>query len=149
MVDVFQNWANFWQRAFSTLVPPSSYTMTKVSKISWASQLSYEILYSSFEWKFRKDKLHFYQKTPPKSPHQLGLISFSSNEKKGYMQSYSLTWPRKSSFTLLDFFFQRRQQNFISPLLWQVLLNFVHDFTKKKRILIAFQKFYTWCYNEV
>ena len=29
--------------------------------------------YSSFEWKFRKDKLHFSQKTPPKSPGILGL----------------------------------------------------------------------------
>ena len=67
MADVFLNSANFWQHAFSNLAPSSSYTMnlktlTKVSKLSWASQFSYEILYSSFEWKFRKDKFHFSQK---------------------------------------------------------------------------------------
>ena len=78
MADVFLNSAIFWQHVLSTLAPPSSYTMnlktlTKVSKVSWTSKVSYEILYYSFEWKFRKDKLHFSQKTPPKSPHRLGL----------------------------------------------------------------------------
>ena len=46
--------------------------LNKVSKVSWASQLSYEILYLSFEWKFRKDKLQFSKKTHLKSPHRLG-----------------------------------------------------------------------------
>ena len=67
MVDVFLNSANFWQNAFSTLAPPSSYsmnlkTLTKVSKVTWASHLSYEILYSSFL------KKNFSHKT-----HRLGL----------------------------------------------------------------------------
>ena len=49
MVNLFLNWAKFWQLAFSTLAPPSSYnmnlkTLTKESKASWASQLSYELL---------------------------------------------------------------------------------------------------------
>ena len=67
MADVFLNSAIFWQHVFSTLAPPSSYTMnlktlTKVPKVSWTSKVSYEILYDSFEWKFRKDKLHLSQK---------------------------------------------------------------------------------------
>jgi hypothetical protein len=58
-----------------TLAPPSGYALNlkaliKVSKVSWRSQLSYEILRSSFERKF--DKTNF---PPPKSPHRLGLIS--------------------------------------------------------------------------
>ena len=62
MADVFLNSANFVSHAFLTLVPPSGYalnlnTLTKVSKVSWTSQFSYEILRSSFERKF--DKTNF------------------------------------------------------------------------------------------
>ena len=66
--DVFLNSANFWQQASPTFVlPPSSYTinlkpLTKVSKISWASQLLYEILYSLLERKFRKRQTSFLPK---------------------------------------------------------------------------------------
>ena len=62
MADVVIPSANFWPDAFSSLAPPSTYnmtlkTLTKVSKVSWASQLLYELLCSSFEWKFSKEKL--------------------------------------------------------------------------------------------
>ena len=73
MADFFLNSANFAQHALLTLVPPSGYTfqpkaLIKVTKVSWTSQLSYKILWSLFERKSRKDKLHFSQKTPCKSP---------------------------------------------------------------------------------
>ena len=78
MADVFLNSTNFAQHAFFTLTPPSSNTwnlktLTKVLKVSWSSQLSYKILWSPFERKFRKDKLYFSEKIPPKSPGSLGL----------------------------------------------------------------------------
>ena len=62
MADVFLNSANFAPHAFLTLAPPSGYALNlkaliKVSKVSWTSQLSYEILRSSFERKF--DKTNF------------------------------------------------------------------------------------------
>ena len=62
MADVFLNSANFAPHVFLTLAPPSSYALNlkaliKVSKVSWTSQLSYEILRSSFERKF--DKINF------------------------------------------------------------------------------------------
>ena len=58
MADVF---LNFGPHAFLTLVPPSGYALNlkaliKVSKVSLRSQLSYEILRSSFERKFGKTK---------------------------------------------------------------------------------------------
>ena len=54
MADVFLNLANFASHAFLTLAPPSGYALNlkaliKVSKVSWTSQLSYEILRSSLE----------------------------------------------------------------------------------------------------
>ena len=57
MADVFLNSANFAKHTFSTLAPPSGYALNlkaliKVSKVSWTSQLSYEILRSSFKRKF-------------------------------------------------------------------------------------------------
>ena len=62
MADVFLNSANFASHAFLTLAPPSGYALNlkaliKVSKVSWTSQLSYEILRSLFERKF--DKANF------------------------------------------------------------------------------------------
>ena len=68
MEDVFLNLANF--------APPRGYALNlkaliKASKVSWTSQLSYEILRSSFERKFDKTNT---EKTPPKSLHLLGLI---------------------------------------------------------------------------
>ena len=70
MADVFLNSANF--------APPSGYAlnlkaMIKVSKVSWTSQLSYEILRSSFERKFDKENFISPKRTPPKSPGLLGL----------------------------------------------------------------------------
>ena len=57
MGDIFLNSANFPPYALLTLVPPSGYALNikaliKLSKVSWTSQLSYEILRSSFEKKF-------------------------------------------------------------------------------------------------
>ena len=57
MSDVFLNLTNFVQHVILTLAPPSGYTLNlkaliEVSKVS------------SFERKFRKDKLHFFEKTP-------------------------------------------------------------------------------------
>ena len=62
MADVFLNSANFVPHVFLTLAPPSGYALNlkaliKVSKVSWTSQLSYEILRSSFDRKF--DKTNF------------------------------------------------------------------------------------------
>ena len=67
MADVFLNLANFVKHTFSTLAPPKGYALnlkplSKVSKVSWTSQLSYEILRSSCERKFDIDKLHFSKK---------------------------------------------------------------------------------------
>ena len=78
MADVFLNSANFAPHAFLTLAPPSGYALNlkaliKVSKVSWTSQLSYEILRSSFERKFDKTNFISPKRTPPKSPHRLGL----------------------------------------------------------------------------
>ena len=78
MVDVFLNSANFAPHAFLTLVPPSGYVLNlkaliKVSKVSWTSQLSYEILRSSLERKFDKTNFISQKSTPPKSPGLLGL----------------------------------------------------------------------------
>ena len=72
MADVFLNSANFAPHAFLTLAPPSGYALNlkvliKVSKVSWRSQLSYEILKSSFERKFDKTNFVSPKKTPPKS----------------------------------------------------------------------------------
>ena len=80
MVDVFLNSSNFAKYTFLTLVPPSGYalnlkTLIKVSKVSWTSQLSYEILRSLFERKFYKTNFISPKKTPPKSPHLLGFNS--------------------------------------------------------------------------
>ena len=62
MADVFLNLANFAHYAFFTLAPASSYALnlkplSKVSNVSWTFQLSNEMLGSSFERKFRNDKL--------------------------------------------------------------------------------------------
>ena len=59
MAKVFLNLAYFAQRTLLNLAPPSGYALNlkaliKVSKISWTSQLSFEILRSSFERKFVK-----------------------------------------------------------------------------------------------
>ena len=76
--DVFQDSANFAPHALLTLAPPSDYALNlkaliKVSNIS-TSQLSYEILRSSFERKFDKTNFISLKRTPHKSPHRLGLI---------------------------------------------------------------------------
>ena len=76
MADFFLNSANFVSHMFLTLAPPSRYTLTlkaKVSKVSLTSQLSYEILRSSFKRKFDKTNFISPKRTPPKSPHRLGL----------------------------------------------------------------------------
>ena len=86
MADVFLNSANFASHAFLTLAPPSGYALNlkaliKVSKVSWTSQLSYEMLRSSFEIKFDKTNFISPKRTPPKSPHRLGLMLLSLNKE--------------------------------------------------------------------
>ena len=84
MADVFLNSANFAPHALLNLAPPSGYTLKlktliKVSKVSWTSQLSYEILRSSFESKF--DKTNFI--SPKKNTSQkpgLFWVKFFSNK---------------------------------------------------------------------
>ena len=80
MADVFLNSANFAPHALLTLAPPSGYALNlkpliKVSKVSWKSQLSYEILRSSLKRKFDKTNFISPKKTPPKSPGLLGLTA--------------------------------------------------------------------------
>ena len=67
--------ANFAPHAFLTLAPPSGYALNlkvliQVTKVSRRSQLSYEILGSSFERKFDKTNFISSKRTPPKSPHR-------------------------------------------------------------------------------
>ena len=81
MADVFLNSANFASHAFLTLAPPSGYALNlkaliKVSKVSWTSQLSYEMLRSSLERQFDKTNFISPKRTPPKSPHRLGLNKY-------------------------------------------------------------------------
>ena len=57
-------------------------TFTKVSKLSWTSQL----LHTWFVRKVRRDKLHDSQKTPPKSPGLLGSTRFFARTKSGVNQ---------------------------------------------------------------
>ena len=75
----------FYGTHLFNLAPPRCYTLNlkalnKVSKVSWTSQLSYKILCSSFERKFRKDKLHWSRKTHPRSPasKRVNLITFKA-----------------------------------------------------------------------
>ena len=73
MADVVLNSANFASHAFLILAPPSGYALKlkaliKVSKVSWTSQLSYEILRYSFERKFDETNFISPKKTPHKSP---------------------------------------------------------------------------------
>ena len=61
IADVFLNSTNFSQHTLLTLASPSGFTLNskaliKVSKVS------------SSERKFRKDKIHFSEETPLKSP---------------------------------------------------------------------------------
>ena len=74
---VFLTSANFVPHELLNLLLNSGYALNlkgliKVSKVSWTSQLSYEILRSSFE---RKVEANFIsqKKTLPKSPLHLGL----------------------------------------------------------------------------
>ena len=75
---VFLNAANFTKQNFLNLAPPSRYALNlkaliKLSKVSWTSQLSFEILRSLFERKFDKTNFISLKRTPPKRPHHLGL----------------------------------------------------------------------------
>ena len=77
MTDVFLNLANFAPHAFLTLAPPSGYALNlkaliKVSKVSWTSQILYEILRSSFERKFDKTNFISPKRTPQNNPGLLG-----------------------------------------------------------------------------
>ena len=72
MADIFLNSANFAPHSLLTLVQPSGYAfnlkaLIKVSKVSWTSQLSYEILKNSPERKFDKTNLISTKKNVPKA----------------------------------------------------------------------------------
>ena len=78
MADIFLNSANFASHAFLTLAPSSGYALNlkaliKVSKVSWTSQFSYEILRSSLKRQFDKTNFISPKSTPQKSPVLLGL----------------------------------------------------------------------------
>ena len=78
MADVFWNLANFAKHRILTLAPPRSYALNlraliKVSKVSWTSQLLYEILRSSLKIQFDMTNFISPKSTPPKSPVLLGL----------------------------------------------------------------------------
>ena len=107
MVDVFLNSSNSATHAFFSLAPPSCYTLnlkklTEVSKVSWSSQFSYKILWSSFEKKIIKDKLHFSEKTPPKSPGFLGLDFTVQNAC--WLKNHTLFWLWNSTDTIREHF---------------------------------------------
>ena len=60
MADIFLNSANFEQHAPLTLAPPSGYTLypkalINLSIVSWTSQLSYKIMWSSLEENAKKN----------------------------------------------------------------------------------------------
>ena len=69
MADVFLNSANFASHAFLNSAPPSGYALSlkALIKVSWTSQLSYEIFRSSFERKYDKKNFICLKKTPPKA----------------------------------------------------------------------------------
>ena len=80
IANVFLNSANFALHVLFTLAPPSGYalnlkTLIKLSKVSWSSKFPYEILRSSFVRKFDRTNIISPKRTPPKSPHRLGLIA--------------------------------------------------------------------------
>ena len=70
--------------------------LIKASKVSRTSQLSYEILRISFERKFDKTNFISLKRTPPKSPHQIGLIK----EKKILIRRYTAFLHRVDSIYL-------------------------------------------------
>ena len=107
MADVFLNSSNFAKHTFLTLAPPSSYSLNlkaliKLSKVSWTSQLSYEILRSSFKRKFDKTNFISPKRTPPKSTHHLGLsfVGYVVYERLKTMASISqeVRWSSKLNF---------------------------------------------------
>ena len=74
MADVFLNSANFWQHVFSNLAPPSSYTMN-LKKLTKVSKVSFHMKYCIIHLNENSENTKFisHKKTPPKSPHRLGL----------------------------------------------------------------------------
>ena len=92
VVVVFLNSANFCQHVFSTLAPPSSYTMnlrtlTKVAKVSQTSKLSYEILNENSE---KTNFISHKKKTHPKSQHRLGLKLIYSEKATKFCKIFTL-----------------------------------------------------------
>ena len=79
IADVFLNSANFASHTFLTLAPPSGYALKltaliKLLKVSWTSQLSYEILLrSSIERQLDKTNFISPKSTPQNNPGLLGL----------------------------------------------------------------------------
>ena len=102
MADVFLNSANFASHAFLNLAPPSGYALNlkgliKVSKVSRTSQLSYEILRTSFERKFDKTNFISLKKKPSKSPCLLGLRMTDYAHHKRFVTPKKIHWLRPFS----------------------------------------------------
>ena len=100
----FLNSANYVQHTYFTSAPPSSYTwnvktLTKVSKVSWSSQLSYKKLRSSFERKFRKEKLHFSEKIPPKSRGSFWVAEGGAFDPHGFINPRDFAIRRAKKFS--------------------------------------------------
>ena len=90
MVDVSLNLTNFAKHTFSTLAPPSGYALNlkaliKVPKVSWTSQLSYEILRSSFERKFDKKNFISSKKNTSHKPAYFRVNISSAKSVKQFM----------------------------------------------------------------
>ena len=119
MADVFLNSANFAKHIFLTLAPPSGYALNlkaliKVSKVSWTSQLSYEILRSSFERKFNKTNFISPKRTPPKSPASFSVKILIQLET--YLAAQASTGQPHNTVNIvfLSYSFTKFQINFLS-----------------------------------
>jgi len=83
--------------AFLTLAPPSRYALNlkaliKLSKVSWTSQLSYEILRSSLERKF--DKKNFKLGSVAAGPviQANGRLTFEDDLRSGGLLYFTTQW---------------------------------------------------------
>ena len=102
----FWFWPILQNHTFLTLTPSSGYALNlneliKVSKVSWKSQLSYEILRSSFERKFDKTNFISPKRTPPKSPHQIGLKASSDINDSSWIAFWLI---RNDLYTWISWF---------------------------------------------
>ena len=70
------HWPTVFSQSTKIMIWPSALNLKaliNVSKVRWRSQLSYKTLRSSFEGEFNRTNFISPKRTPPKSPHRLGL----------------------------------------------------------------------------